>query len=107
MVQSLRLGHVFGAGADDDGQFHLPVGFLGPAGDDDGVIRAADGGCCFHEDNGFRRHGGPGFGGMVGIIQTDADEFACACHAWTEPGSGRHNGQRAGINPAQHCNAGI
>jgi hypothetical protein len=46
-----------------------------------------------------------GFGRVVGIIQTDADEFSSAGNTRAKPGSVWHQGQGRGINPAQHCDA--
>ena len=61
----------------------LPVGRRGPARDLDVVVGAADRAGGLGEDHRLRRHLEPAFGGMVGIVQADADELADLADAGT------------------------
>ena len=106
--QSLRLGDVFRGLADDDAKLDLPVGFLAGAGDQDRVIRAADGRGGLHEDHRFRRNLQAAFGSVVRIVQADADELAGARDACTKSRRAGNNRQGAGVQggkfgqPGQH-----
>ena len=72
-----RIGFVdiFPALADNEAKFDLPVGLLGITRDDHVIIRALDGAVGFHEQDWFRGHFTAGFGGVIGIVQSNAHEF--------------------------------
>src|SRR6056297_2945824 len=105
MGQRVRFRDVFRAGADHDGELHLPVGLLRPARHDDRVVRAADGAGRLHEDDRLGRHLHAGLGGMVGIVEADADELAGAGHAGAKTGAGGDFGQVGGVGRAKPVEA--
>ena len=98
---------IFGRRPDDERQFHLPVGLLRAARDQHVIIRPDDGRGGFHEDHRFGRHRRPAFGGVIGIVQPDADEFAGARDARPQPCPHRDQRQAHRINPAQHRQPGV
>lgn len=81
-------GKVAGFAGDHDAEFDLPIGFFGTARDEDVVVGADDGVGGFEEDDGLGGKGHAGFGGVVGVVETDADEFAGARDAAAEAGVG-------------------
>lgn len=54
-----------------------------------------------HEDDRLRRHHGARFGGMVGVIQPDADELACPRHARPDARVAFHQRERLQIDLGQ------
>ena len=107
MGQGIGLANILRAGADDDGQFNLPVGLDGGSGDHDRIVRADDGRGGLHEDDRFRRDGHAGFGGVVGVVQADADEFSGARDAGAKAGGCGDDRQFARVDSAQGGNTGI
>ncbi|MNX91479.1 hypothetical protein D3C86_1235620 [compost metagenome] len=76
VVKSIGFRDIFGGLADDNTELDFPVGLLRTARNGDVVIRTDDGRGRLHENDRFRRYGGTRFGGMVGEIKADADEFS-------------------------------
>jgi hypothetical protein len=63
--------------ADDDGELSFVIDLWVGAGNDDGIIGAADAGGKFGEEDGSGRQGlGASFDGMVAIIEADGDDFS-------------------------------
>src|SRR5690606_9905810 len=67
--------------SDDDTEFDLPVRLLAAAWQQDIIVRADDRVRALEEDHGFGWHGHAGFGRMIGVVETDADQLAGTCHA--------------------------
>ena len=97
VVQRFGFLDVFRFFADDYAEFDFPVGFDGIAGNDHVVVGAADRGCGFHEDDWFGGNFHAGFGGVIGIIEADADEFADAADAGADAGSAGDERERRRI----------
>jgi hypothetical protein len=74
MIERVGLADIFGAAADDGGDFDLPVEFLGFARLLDLVVGAAEGGVGLQEEDRLGRNLRAGFLGMVDIVQADGDE---------------------------------
>jgi|GEM_PF-6121715 len=102
---SASEARIAGFAGDDDAELDFPVGFFGAAGDEDVVVGADDGVGGFEEDDGLGGNGHAGFGGVVGIVETDADEFARARNAGAETGVGGGEGERIGIYVTQFFEA--
>ncbi len=81
VVEGIGLGNVLGRLADDDAEFGLPIGLFRTAREADVVVGADDGAGSFHEQDGLFGQSGPGFRGMVGIVEADAHHFADFAHA--------------------------
>jgi hypothetical protein len=75
MVERVGLGDVFGAGADDGGDFDFPVELGRAARLFDRVVRAAQLRVGLQEEDRLGRDRIAGFLGMVDIVQADRDEF--------------------------------
>ena len=75
VVQCIRLGDVFGATADDGGDFDFPVELGRAARLLDGVVGAGEGGVGFQEEDRLGRNRISGLLGMVDIVQPDGDEL--------------------------------
>ncbi len=75
VIHGVDLLDITGLLADDDGQFDFPIGLDGILGNDDIVIGADDGAGGLHEDDRLFGDLGAGLGGMIGIVEADADEF--------------------------------
>src|SRR5262245_51076544 len=82
--QRVLLGHVFRGLADHDAEFDFPVRLDRAARQFDVVVRPDDAGGGLHEDDGFFRNGHARFGGMIGVVQADANELADAADAGTD-----------------------
>ena len=87
------FSHIFGFAADDDAQFHFPIGFQRTARHDDCVIGAGKAAHLLGEHHRFGRHGEAGLRSVVGIVQANGDEFLRAGDAGTKPRLARHFGQ--------------
>ena len=85
MRQRVFLGDVAAGRADDDAELDLPVGLFRPARDLDIVVRTLDraGPFAEHDRLGGERH--VALGGVVRIVQADADELAGARDARPDP----------------------
>ncbi|MNT59761.1 hypothetical protein D3C72_1972970 [compost metagenome] len=68
MRQRVGLGHVAGAGANDDAQLDLPIGLERARRDAHVVVGAAECGDCFHEQYGLGGRLHAGLFGVVGVI---------------------------------------
>ena len=90
VVEGVGLAHVLGLLADDDAELDFPVGLRGAAGDADVVVRAVDRAGGLHEEDGLVGDGGAGFGGVLGVVEADAHEFADAADAGAECAVERH-----------------
>ena len=99
--EGVGLGDVAGFLADDDAQFDFPIGLEGAAGEDDIVIGAADGGGGLHEEEGFGGDCHAGLGGVIGVVEADAEEFADAGDAGADAGVAGDDGQGVGIDAAE------
>ena len=76
--------------------------FSEPRGMIDVVVRADDRAGRLHEDDRLGRHRGAGLGGMVGVVEADADELADAGDAGADARHRRIDQRQAvGIEPAQ------
>src|SRR5690606_26203776 len=73
---------VGGAAADDDAELHLPVGLGGPARDAHVVVRADERVRRLGEQDRLVRHRLPGLGGVVAVVEPDAQDLV-------RPGDGR------------------
>ncbi len=62
--------------ADDDAQLDFPVGLQRVLGQIDIVVGADDGAGRLHEQDRLGRDRRAGLGGVVGIVEADADELA-------------------------------
>src|SRR5690606_26016578 len=91
--------------ADDHGQLDLPIGLDGILGNDDIVIGADNGTGGLHEDDRLFGDLGAGFGGMVGIVEADADEFADIGDAGADALGSRERGQSGNIGGGDFCGA--
>src|ERR1700676_1747385 len=95
VVEGVGLGDVFGAGADDGGDFDFPVEFLGFARLFDRVVRAAEGGVGLQEENRLGRNRIAGLLGVIDVVQADGDEFGDPGHGRAEP-RGAADGRKLG-----------
>src|SRR5690606_5601353 len=100
MVHGVGFLDIAGLLADDDAQLDFPVRLDGIPGNDDIVIGADNGAGGFHKDDRLFGDLGAGFGGMVGIVQPDADELADIGHAGADALAGIEFGQHADIGGA-------
>src|SRR5580704_1716593 len=75
-VERLVLAQIAGARADDDAELDFPIEFCGIPRDDGVVVRAAQAGRRLVEDDRLFGDRHAGFGGVIGIIQSDGDEVA-------------------------------
>lgn len=88
VIESVGLADVAGSFSDDDGEFDFPIGFDGPSGDDERIVRACERGGGFEEEDGFLGDLCSGLLGVVGVVQPDADDFAGANDTRSETGVG-------------------
>ncbi len=93
MGQRVGLLDVLSALADDHAKLDLPIGLDRSARDLDIVVRTADGRGPLVEDDRLLRDCGARLGGVVGIVQADADELADPSDAGPDPGIAADGGQ--------------
>ena len=105
VIQRVGLADILRRLADDDAELDFPVGLLRAARDADIVVRADDGRGRLHEDDRLGRHGGAGLGGVVGIVEADADELADAGDTGAEPRLTATSGRPAGSSAANFFSA--
>src|SRR5690606_4361159 len=101
IIQCIFFADIFGGLADNNAQLNFPVGLFRTAWNDQIIIRANNGRSCLHENNGLWRNCHARFGGVVSIVEADADEFACARDAWTKARIAFNLWQRIDINFAE------
>ena len=75
MLQRVGFGDVLGLGADNDCELHFPVQLGGFTRLFDSVVRSAQAGVGLEENDRLGRNRHAGFGGVVGVVQADGDEF--------------------------------
>src|SRR5690606_5540488 len=85
IVHRVGLIDVAGLLADDHRELAFPVRLDRVLGNDHVVVRADDGAGRLHEDDRLFGDLGAGLGGMVGIVETDADELADLADAGADP----------------------
>src|SRR5207247_2013668 len=76
MGERVSLVDVGAAASDDERQLDLPVGLLRIFGNDDVVVGADDAARVLGKDDRLLRHLRAGLGGMVGVVEADAEELA-------------------------------
>ena len=76
MFEGVGLVHIARLGADDDAQLDFPIGLDGILGDDHIVIGTDNGAGGLHEQDRLLGDGRPGLGGVIGVVEADADELA-------------------------------
>ena len=101
MIHSIALAHVLCGLADDDTQFDLPVRLESVARDLNGIVRTYDRAGSLHKHDGLRRYRGACLGGMVGVVQPDADEFSRTAHARAQAWIASHARQRSDVERFQ------
>jgi hypothetical protein len=101
MLHGIVLGHIARLGADDDAEFHFPVGFLAAAGNAHVIVGALERTQRLHEDDGLLGDRRTRLGRMVGVVQADADEVDRARHAGAHARAALHLRQRHGIDGGQ------
>ena len=101
VAEGVRGADVLSLGADYDAELHFPIGFLRAARKTNGIIRSAQRRGGLQEQNGFLGRRVPGFGGVGGVIQTDADDFGDLANARAESRRAGNERQRRGIEFAQ------
>ena len=100
MRQRVALGDVLGAGADDDAEFHFPVRLLRFGRDGHVVERPGQAAHLLGEDHRLGRNLQSRFGGVVGIIEADGDEFLRIGDAGADPRLAAHQRQRFAAWPS-------
>src|SRR6267143_2236618 len=75
-LERLFLCYVGGGLSHDHCQFHFPIQLLGISGNTDKVIGADNRRGSLHENYWFPRHFLTTLGGMVAVVEPDADDFA-------------------------------
>src|SRR5712664_549949 len=75
-LERLILCYVGAGLSHDHCQFHFPVQLLGISGNNDRVIGTDERRGGFHENYRFPRHFRPTLGGMVAVVEPNADDFA-------------------------------
>jgi hypothetical protein len=75
VIERVSFGDVFGAGADDRGDFDFPVELLGFARLLDRVVRTGERGVGLQEEDRLGRNRIAGFLGVIDIVEADRDEF--------------------------------
>ena len=101
MVEGVLLVDVAGFLADDDAELDFPVGLEGVLGQDDIVVGADDGAGRLHEQDRLVRDRGAGFGGVVGVVEADADELADIADAGADARAAVEHRQVAEIGGAR------
>ena len=94
MVECFLFGDVSSRGPDHNSELHLPVEFGRVARLHRVVVWPADGARSFQKDDRLARDSHASFGGMVRVIQADADEFRDARIGNPKPGRSLHSGGR-------------
>ncbi|RMS89983.1 hypothetical protein ALP57_200100 [Pseudomonas coronafaciens pv. oryzae] len=89
-----------------DAHFHFPVGLERATRDLDVIVRAADGAGPFIEDDRLFRDFHIGFGGVVGVVQADADELADLPDAGADTRLTRHQRQACRVKCRKASQAG-
>ena len=85
----IRLADVARHAADHHAELDFPVHLGGAARFQHRVVGSGDAARGLHEHDGFGRNLGAGFGGMIGVVEPDGDEFSDPAHAGAEPYAGR------------------
>src|SRR5450830_1026225 len=101
VVHGFGLFDVAGRAPDDHAQLDLPIGLQRSARDAHIVVRPDHGRGPLVEHHGLAGHGHARFGGVIGVVQPDADELADAPHAGAQAGCAGHQGQAGGVDGAQ------
>src|SRR6185369_10867929 len=83
--------------ADDDAELDLPVALERALRQHDGVVRADDRAGRLHEDDRLLRDRGAGLGGVVRVVEADADELAHAAPGRRDAAGARDRGQLRGV----------
>ena len=76
MFQGFGFGHIRRPCADHHAEFHFPVGLRGIAGNDDRVVRPADGAGGLEEDHRLIGHGTAALLRMFHVIPANANDFS-------------------------------
>src|SRR5579863_1676825 len=92
LVTRHRARHI----SDDHPELDLPVGLLRASRNHDVIIRSDDGRSCLHEEHRLLREAHAGFGGMIGVVEADADHLADTadggCDSWRAGDDGQGGG---------------
>src|SRR5262245_56175482 len=101
MFQRTFLGDVLAARSNYCCELYFPVGLRRSFRQHDVVVRSADAGIRFQEDKRFGGHGDASFGGVVGVVERDADHLSDPPDTRSEPRATVNDGKRSRIEPFQ------
>ena len=95
------LIHILGPASDNDAQFNLPIGPDGVARNFDRVVWTVDSRGGFHEYDRLIRNRHAGLGGMIGVVETNANKLAHTADRRTKTGTCVYAGQALNVDRLQ------